>query len=82
MTGVIISSPFAWAPGELLDEEASWNKAIATLDAIRLIQLGARASLVRELTGIDKKKPRTGCIAGSTAAPPHPDRRPLPMPGS
>ena len=31
-----------------------WNTVISTLDAIRLIELGARANMVCQLTGIDK----------------------------
>lgn len=46
----VASSP----PEGSLAELPAWQKSMATVDAIRLIQLGARAGLVRQLTGVDK----------------------------
>ncbi len=53
--GAILGSPadFAYA-GYSLDAIPAWTQAASTLDAIRLTQLGARAGLVTQFTGIDK----------------------------
>lgn len=42
------------AAGPPVSELVPWLKANATLEAIRLIELGARAGMVSQLTGMDK----------------------------
>lgn len=64
-----------------LAESLLWCKAIATLDAVRLIQAGARAGLVCQLTGIDKKAANR-LYRQIHDRPRRPVKRPLRMRGS
>jgi len=50
-----LEGALGYAPiGHALDTVPAWAKAVTTLDAIHLTQLGARAGLVNQFTGIEK----------------------------